>query len=34
MMDMINLLQIAPNANTSKDNAIKHYIYNLKHNGH
>ena len=34
MMDIINLLQITPNTNTLKYNAIKHYIYNPKHNGH
>ena len=34
MMDIINLLQIAPKTNTSKYNAIKHYIYNPKLNRH
>ena len=27
-------MDIAPNTNTSKYNAIKHYIYNPKHNRH
>ena len=34
MMEIINLLQITLNTNTSKYNAIKHYIYNPKHYRH
>ena len=34
MMDIINLLKIVPNTNTSKYNVMKHYIYNPKRNRH